>query len=174
MTEVLGRQIDRHGRTSMLPGMGAGPTMNVAAGAPRSSAPAPASPQHIRRRRARFALAIVLLLAVTIGAIGWWLGSGRWTDVPELIGQEQSAAIDLLQGAGLDPDCCEEQWSETVPRRARSCPPTRPAGDAIRGTDVAARRLARARSASGSTPRWWTSRGRRRAAAAGSPCRRSR
>ena len=21
-----------------------------------------------------------LLLAITIGAIGWWLGSGRWTD----------------------------------------------------------------------------------------------
>jgi serine/threonine-protein kinase len=92
-------------------------------------------PPHIRRRRARFAVAIILLLAVTIGAVGWWLGSGRWTTVPELIGQEQAAAIDLLQAAGLDPDCCDEQWSEEFP--AGSVMSTDPkAGDAIRGTDV--------------------------------------
>jgi serine/threonine-protein kinase len=92
-------------------------------------------PQHIRRRRARFALAIILLLAVTIGAIGWWLGSGRWTQVPELIGQEQGAAIDRLQTAGLTPNCCDKQWSEEFP--AGSVMSTAPkAGDAIRGTSV--------------------------------------
>jgi serine/threonine-protein kinase len=135
MTEVLGHRTDRAGRTSMLPGMGAGPTMNVNGRRPAIERARPGVPQHIRRRRARFAIALILLLAVTIGAIGWWLGSGRWTQVPELIGQEQAAAIDLLQGAGLDPDCCDQQWSEEFPEGAvMSTDPE--AGEAIRGTNV--------------------------------------
>jgi serine/threonine-protein kinase len=92
-------------------------------------------PQHIRRRRARLAVAIILLMAVTIGAVGWWLGSGRWTQVPELVGKQQGTAIDLLQTAGLAADCCEQQWSEEFP--AGSVMSTDPkAGDAIRGTNV--------------------------------------
>jgi serine/threonine-protein kinase len=135
MTEVVDHRSDRAGRTSTLPGMGAGPTMNVNGRRPALDRPRPGVPQHIRRRRARLAVALVLLLAITIGAIGWWLGSGRWTQVPELIGQEQSAAIDLLQEAGLDPDCCEEVWSEEFPAGAvMSTAPE--AGEAIRGTDV--------------------------------------
>jgi eukaryotic-like serine/threonine-protein kinase len=135
MTEVLGGRGDRAGRTSMLPGMGAGPTMNVNGRRPPVDRPRPGVPQHIRRRRARFAVAIILLLAVTIGAIGWWLGSGRWTQIPELVGKEQNAAIDLLQEAGLDPDCCEKVWSEEFP--AGAVMSTEPeAGEAIRGTDV--------------------------------------
>jgi serine/threonine-protein kinase len=135
MTEVLGHRTDRAGRTSMLPGMGAGPTTNVNGRRPPLERPRPGLPQRIRRRRARLAVALVLLLAVTIGAIGWWLGSGRWTQIPELVGQDQNAAIDLLQGAGLDPDCCEEVWSEEFP--AGSVMSTEPpAGEAIRGTDV--------------------------------------
>ena len=135
MTEVLGRQIDRHGRTGVLPGMGAGPTMNVNGRRPAVERARPGVPPHIRRRRARFAVAIILLLAVTIGAIGWWLGSGRWTQVPDLLGQEQAAAIDLLQEAGLDPDCCDEQWSEEFPAGAVISTDPK-AGEAIRGTDV--------------------------------------
>ncbi|HEY4604025.1 MAG TPA: Stk1 family PASTA domain-containing Ser/Thr kinase, partial [Blastococcus sp.] len=135
MTEVLGGRGDRAGRTSMLPGMGAGPTMNVNGRRPAVDRPRPGVPQHIRRRRARFAVAIILLLAITIGAIGWWLGSGRWTQIPELVGKEQNAAIDLLQEAGLDPDCCEKVWSEEFP--AGAVMSTEPeAGEAIRGTDV--------------------------------------
>ena len=135
MTEVLGGRSDRAGRTSMLPGMGAGPTMNVNGRRPAVDRPRPGVPQHIRRRRARFAVAVILLLAITIGAIGWWLGSGRWTVIPELVGKEQGTAIDLLQEAGLDPDCCEEVWSEEFP--AGAVMSTEPApGEAIRGTDV--------------------------------------
>jgi serine/threonine-protein kinase len=95
----------------------------------------PGVPAHIRRRRARFALALVLLTAITIGAVGWWLGSGRWTTVPQLTGTEQAAAIDLLQEAGLTPDCCQEQFSEDVAEGVViSAEPD--GGEAIRGTDV--------------------------------------
>jgi serine/threonine-protein kinase len=120
-------------RTSMMPGAVPGLTPSVSRPVP--SRPLIGPPPHIRRRRARLAMAVVLLLAVTIGAIGWWLGSGRYTEIPRLDGQEQAAAIDLLQAAGLDPDCCGEQFSETVPEGVViSATPS--GGEVIRGTDV--------------------------------------
>ncbi|GAA3171329.1 Stk1 family PASTA domain-containing Ser/Thr kinase [Blastococcus jejuensis] len=134
-TAVLGHRTDRAGRTSMLPAMGAGPTMNVNGRKPALERTRPGVPQHVRRRRARLAFAIVMLLAITIGAVGWWLGSGRWTDVPSLVGKDREAAIDLLQAAGLDPNPVTEAWSETVPEGVVIS--TDPAdGEAIRGTDV--------------------------------------
>ncbi|MDQ1662978.1 MAG: eukaryotic-like serine/threonine-protein kinase [Blastococcus sp.] len=135
MTEVLGSRSDRVGRTSMLPGMGAGPTTQVGGRRPSAERPRPGVPQHIRRRRAQLAVAVVALLVVTIAAIGWWLGSGRWTSVPELMGKQQDVAINLIQGAGLAADCCTQQWSETVP--AGEVITTRPAsGSAVRGSNV--------------------------------------
>jgi serine/threonine-protein kinase len=135
-TAVLGAQrSERIGRTSVLPSAGTGPTTNVNGRRPPVERPRPGVPQHIRRRRARLVIAIVLLMAITIGAVGWWLGSGRWTTVPTLAGKEQGAAIDLLQEAGLDPDCCVEQFDETVPDGVviSSSPAS---GEAIRGTNV--------------------------------------
>jgi beta-lactam-binding protein with PASTA domain/serine/threonine protein kinase len=134
-TAVLGARSDRVGRTSVLPAAGAGPTTNVNGRRPPVERPRTGVPPHVRRRRARLAIAIVLLMAITIGAVGWWLGSGRWTTVPSLAGKQQGAAIDLLQNAGLDPKCCVEQFSETVPDGVViSADPA--SGDAIRGTDV--------------------------------------
>jgi serine/threonine-protein kinase len=117
----------------MMPGTMPGPTTSVSR--PMPSRPLVGPPPHIRRRRARLAMAVVLLLAITIGAIGWWLGSGRYTEIPGLAGQEQADAIDLLQQAGLDPDCCEEQFSETVADGV-VISATPAGGEAIRGTDV--------------------------------------
>jgi serine/threonine-protein kinase len=134
-TEILGGGRPRGSRTSMLPGMGAGPTTDVAGARPSPPRPRPGVPEHIRRRRTRLAVAVVLLLAITVGAVGWWLGSGRWTSVPDLVGLDRDAAIGQLQEAGLDPDCCEEVFDETVPAgRVISADPA--GGDAIRGTDV--------------------------------------
>jgi eukaryotic-like serine/threonine-protein kinase len=134
-TEVLGAgRSSRGGRTSMLPGMGAGPTTDVAGRRPAPAARPGLSPQ-VRKRRMRLALAVVLLLAITVGAVGWWMGSGRWTQVPTLDGTDRAAAVDLLQGAGLDPVFGEEQFSETVPEgTVISADPAD--GEAIRGTDV--------------------------------------
>jgi serine/threonine-protein kinase len=135
-TEVLGAGRSSRGRgTSMLPGMGAGPTTDVGGRRPGLAQKRPGVPQHVRRRRARLAVAVVLLLAVTVGAIGWWQGSGRWTTVPSLVDADRAAAVDLLQGAGLDPVFAPEQFSETVPEGAViSADPD--GGEAIRGTDV--------------------------------------
>ncbi|MGY1848002.1 MULTISPECIES: Stk1 family PASTA domain-containing Ser/Thr kinase [unclassified Blastococcus] len=134
-TEVLGGRGSRAGRTSMLPGMGAGPTTDVQGRRPGPARPRPGVPDHIRRRRARLLVAVVLLMAITVGAVGWWLGSGRWTDVPALTGKQEAAAIDLLQDAGLDPDPVVREWSESVPEGVViSTDPS--SGELIRGTDV--------------------------------------
>ncbi len=133
-TAVMGPP--RSGRTSTMPGMGPGPTTDVGGRRPGVDRARPGVPQHIRRRRARFAVALVLLLAITIGAVGWWLGSGRWTDVPDLVGKSREAAVDLLQDAGLDPDPVVEQFSETVPAGTVISIDPAAGGEAIRGTDV--------------------------------------
>jgi beta-lactam-binding protein with PASTA domain len=103
------------GRTAMVPM----PPTGAVGGRrpPHPTAPRPLPrvgvPDHIRRRRIRFGVTIVLLLAVTVGAVGWWLGSGRWTDVPAVSGQGQQQAIGFLQEAGLDP-VVTEVFSEDV------------------------------------------------------------
>jgi serine/threonine-protein kinase len=119
----------------MLPGMGPGPTTDVDGHRPPVR-PRPGVPEHIRRRRARLAWAVLLLLVITIAAIGWWLGSGRWTDVPALQGKAQDTAIGLIQEAGLDPHYpIAQKYSETVPAgQVISAKPAR--GRAIRGSDV--------------------------------------
>ncbi|WP_104527313.1 Stk1 family PASTA domain-containing Ser/Thr kinase [Blastococcus saxobsidens] len=133
-TAVLGGR-SRGGRTSMLPGMGAGPTTDVHGRRPQPARPRPGVPDHIRRRRSRLIVAVIALMAVTAGAVGWWLGMGRWTDVPSLAGRQQDTAIDLLQDAGLDPDPVVAEWSETVPEgEVISTDPA--SGEVIRGTDV--------------------------------------
>jgi serine/threonine-protein kinase len=77
----------------------------------------------------------VLLLAITIGALGWWFGSGRWTDVPRLAGLQRDDAVAVLQEAGLDPKPIDQQWSEDVAEGVViSADPE--GGEAIRGTDV--------------------------------------
>lgn len=133
-TEVMnGVRPDRSRGTTVLPGMGGGPT--TAVGRARPSPVRPGVPQHIRRRRARFAVTLVLLLAVTIGAVAWWLGSGRWTDVPDLVGKDRATAIGMLQEAGLDPELGDQAYSEDVPKDAViSADPAQ--GEAIRGSDV--------------------------------------
>ncbi|KQS59757.1 penicillin-binding protein [Geodermatophilus sp. Leaf369] len=138
-TEVLAAQ-RASGRTAMVPlpptgavhGRRPPPVQHTA---PRPPGARPGVPAHIRRRRARFAIAIVVLLAITIGAIGWWLGSGRWTDVPSVSGQGSQQAVGFLQEAGLDPVFGDEQFSEDVPAgTVISADPD--SGRAVIGSDV--------------------------------------
>jgi beta-lactam-binding protein with PASTA domain len=63
-------------------------------------------PPHLRaRRRSRrmFAVwvAVVLVLALLVGVSAWWLGSGRWTAMPSLVGLQQTTAQQLLGEADL-------------------------------------------------------------------------
>jgi serine/threonine-protein kinase len=65
-----------------------------------------AAPTHVRaRRRSRqvFAvwIAIVLAVALVLGLGAWWLGSGRWTAMPSLVGLDRPAAERALADADL-------------------------------------------------------------------------
>ncbi|MDN5929813.1 MAG: Stk1 family PASTA domain-containing Ser/Thr kinase [Pseudonocardia sp.] len=62
---------------------------------------APAPPDHVRaRRRSRrwfgVGVALVLALALVVASAAWWLGTGRWTEVPVVNGLQQASAGDLL------------------------------------------------------------------------------
>jgi serine/threonine-protein kinase len=134
-----GRRPEGSGRTTVLPGMGSGPTGVVAGGLPPVDRVRPGIrpglPEHIHRRRGRLAVAVILLLAITIGVVGWWMGSGRWVEVPQVAGEPQARAIGHIQERNLDPVCCTEEFDETV--AAGIVLRTEPAdGQAVMGSDV--------------------------------------
>lgn len=106
----------------------------------RHERPSVALPGHLRaRRRSRvlFAVwtAVVLVLALGIGATAWWLGSGRWTAVPSLTGVQQDVAEHLLTTAELVP-AERAVYANGVP--AGQVTATEPAGDTrlLRGSTV--------------------------------------
>jgi eukaryotic-like serine/threonine-protein kinase len=71
---------------------------------PPTPAPGPA-PHLLARRRSRriFAgwVAVVVLLAVLVATVAWWLGSGRWTAMPAVVGLPEATAQQLLTEADL-------------------------------------------------------------------------
>ncbi|MDQ3454831.1 MAG: Stk1 family PASTA domain-containing Ser/Thr kinase [Actinomycetota bacterium] len=91
-----------------------------------------------RRARSRWlTLLVVLTLGLTAGGAGWWFGSGRYTDVPELVALTEDAAITAAQRAHVDLVFTEAVFSETVADGVVIS--TEPAGgdEVVRGTDVA-------------------------------------
>ncbi len=106
--------------------------------------PAPAHPpghdsyqqQRLRSRRAFVAwLLVVLLLASAVGTAAWWLGSGRWTSVPQLVGLERAAAVAALESAGLDARLVDDHHDTVAPGSVIGSDPS--GGDrALRNTDV--------------------------------------
>jgi serine/threonine-protein kinase len=70
--------------------------------------PAQALPPHLQqRRRSRRLflgwLAGLLLAGLLIAVLAWWLGSGRWTSMPHVVGLDQVSAQTALADAGLAP-----------------------------------------------------------------------
>jgi beta-lactam-binding protein with PASTA domain len=44
---------------------------------------------------------IVVVLAVALALVAWWLGSGRWTTMPDIVGLQEPAAVARLEQSGL-------------------------------------------------------------------------
>lgn len=74
-----------------------------------------AAPRTRRRRSGLVALGLVLTLGLLAGATGWWFGSGRYTQVPELVALTEDAAVAAAQDVGIDLSFTETVFSETVP-----------------------------------------------------------
>ena len=69
-------------------------------------APSPGPAPHLRARRQSrrvFAAGVVLVVALSmlVGVAAWWLGSGRWTEVPTVVGLPEATARQLLTEADL-------------------------------------------------------------------------
>ncbi len=92
--------------------------------------------ERARNRRAFIAwMLIVLMLASAIGVGAWWLGSGRWTVVPNLTGLQRSAVEATLAAADLKPDLTEDH-NDTVPGGAVVSSDPEPGDRAVRGSNV--------------------------------------
>jgi serine/threonine-protein kinase len=70
-----------------------------------------------KKNKRRFTLwvSLVVVLAILVGITAWWMGSGRFTAVPGVVGNEEESAVVLLQGASLKHTIALEA-SDTVPR----------------------------------------------------------
>jgi serine/threonine-protein kinase len=68
-----------------------------------AAAPPPDQLRHHRRSRRVFGawVSVVAVLGLLVGATGWWLGAGRWTEMPTVVGVERASAERLLLAADL-------------------------------------------------------------------------
>ncbi|MBC3185207.1 Stk1 family PASTA domain-containing Ser/Thr kinase [Corynebacterium sp. zg-331] len=105
---------------------------------PPSSPPTPTGPRPYSNRSplglaAWLTIVGVFLTAVALG--GWWLGSGRYGDIPEIIGMDKNQGLAALEDAGFEATAREVYDDETAQGHAVG---TDPSGDrAIRGSQVA-------------------------------------
>jgi eukaryotic-like serine/threonine-protein kinase len=86
-------------------GTGPGGTRTMLRPGPETVSPGDGdSYRHARRRSRRiFAtwVTLVMALALVVGTAAWWLGTGRWTEVPSVVGLPEAAARQLVTAADL-------------------------------------------------------------------------
>lgn len=59
-------------------------------------------------------LVVVAVLVAAIAVGGWWFGSGRYGEIPQVLGMEQAAAVSALEEAGFPADT-REVYSDEIP-----------------------------------------------------------
>lgn len=92
--------------------------------------------ERARNRRAFIAwMVIVLMLAGAVGVGAWWLGSGRWTVVPNLVGLQRGAVAGALSAAELKADLTDDH-NDTVPGDTVIRSDPAPGQRALRGSDI--------------------------------------
>jgi serine/threonine-protein kinase len=83
-------------------------------------------------RRGPLAVAIVLVLGLLVGGAGWYLGVGRYTDAPPVLGKTRAQATAILAKAGLKTRIAPDAYSETVPAGSVVAQDPRPNGRVAR------------------------------------------
>ncbi|MDQ3761037.1 MAG: Stk1 family PASTA domain-containing Ser/Thr kinase [Actinomycetota bacterium] len=92
--------------------------------------------ERARNRRAFIAwMVVVLMLASALGVGAWWLGSGRWTVVPNLTGLQRGAVVAALDSAELKANLTEDH-NDTVPDGTVITSDPAPGYRAMRGSGV--------------------------------------
>lgn len=97
-------------------------------------------PAHVgARRRSRrvfiTGIAVVMALALLLAMTAWWLGSGRWTAMPSLLGVDRPIAEQLLAEADLVATVTET-YDDTVASGLVSATDPAPEARLLRGTQV--------------------------------------
>ncbi len=81
---------------------------------PATRAPSPDPAPRARRGRGPLLLVLVLVLALAVAGGAYWVGWGRYTAAPAVLGVGAGAAEERLASAGLELDVVDEAFSETV------------------------------------------------------------
>ncbi|WHT21272.1 Stk1 family PASTA domain-containing Ser/Thr kinase [Crossiella sp. CA-258035] len=117
------------------------PQLAPAAGPPAPPRTVPSLAEQRARERARSRrsftiwVSVVAVLAVAIGITAWWLGSGRWAQVPDVAGQTQETAISSVKAVDLVPDVKVEHHNDVVAGTVIRTDPARGV-DVLRGDKV--------------------------------------
>ncbi len=74
----------------------------------------PEAPPRARRRPVVLAVALVAVLGLLLGG-GWWWGSGRFTQVPVLVGLDEAQALTRLGEAGLGAGAAQRRLDDAAP-----------------------------------------------------------
>ena len=102
---------------------------------PAVPAPVATTPVRSRRRRHLAVLATAIaVVAVLAGA--WWLGSGRYSPVPSVLGEPQQQAVDALGAQGFDVALGPPAHDEVVGAGQVQAQDPAPGGRAVRGAAV--------------------------------------
>ncbi len=92
--------------------------------------------ERARNRRTFIAwMVIVLMLASAVGVGAWWLGSGRWTVVPNLMGLQREAVAGTLSSADLKANLTDDH-NDTVPGDTVIRSDPAPGQRAMRGSEI--------------------------------------
>jgi serine/threonine protein kinase/beta-lactam-binding protein with PASTA domain len=91
-----------------------------------------------RTRRGPLLLALLLVLAVVAGSVGWYVGIGRYTTTPGVLNLSVSQARDKVQAAGLEFVIGERVYSETVTAGAVVSTDPAPGSDVLQDGTVTA------------------------------------
>ncbi|PFG28386.1 Stk1 family PASTA domain-containing Ser/Thr kinase [Corynebacterium renale] len=79
---------------------------------------------------------VVLLLLGAIAVGGWWLGSGRYGEIPYVVGMDKVRAVAAVEDAGFHATT-REIYSNDVPKNAIAGTDPAPDSKVVRGNDVA-------------------------------------
>lgn len=66
-------------------------------------------------RRGRLMLVLAVAVALVVGLLAYWVGIGRYTDTPQLVGSSEKQAVADAKRAGFTLEITDRKFSETAP-----------------------------------------------------------